>query len=185
MIDALLRSELPYGPAGAATTATATASTRTAAFDGTGIGRPWPLLAGERAHYELAAGRRAEARAPAGGDRGWRKPRRAAARAGLGRRRRSPRWSSIPASRAARRCRWSGRMPSTSSCCARWPTARCSTGRRRRCAATCARKRVARCRAVAAGLAPPSIPVGRVLRLDLPEAALVHWSTDGWQTKVT
>jgi glucoamylase len=27
------------------------------AFDGYGIGRPWPLLAGERAHYELAAGR--------------------------------------------------------------------------------------------------------------------------------
>ena len=26
-------------------------------FDGSGIGRPWPLLAGERAHYELAAGR--------------------------------------------------------------------------------------------------------------------------------
>ena len=26
-------------------------------FDTTGIGRPWPLLAGERAHYELAAGR--------------------------------------------------------------------------------------------------------------------------------
>ncbi|MBC7671915.1 MAG: hypothetical protein H7247_05790, partial [Polaromonas sp.] len=28
-----------------------------APFDGTGVGRPWPLLAGERAHYELAAGR--------------------------------------------------------------------------------------------------------------------------------
>jgi glucoamylase len=26
-------------------------------FDTVGIGRPWPLLAGERAHYELAAGR--------------------------------------------------------------------------------------------------------------------------------
>jgi glucoamylase len=26
-------------------------------FDGTGIGRVWPLLSGERAHYELAAGR--------------------------------------------------------------------------------------------------------------------------------
>jgi glucoamylase len=26
-------------------------------FDGLGIGRPWPLLAGERGHYELAAGR--------------------------------------------------------------------------------------------------------------------------------
>ncbi|HUB03280.1 MAG TPA: glucan 1,4-alpha-glucosidase [Terriglobales bacterium] len=25
-------------------------------FDGAGIGRPWPLLAGERGHYELAAG---------------------------------------------------------------------------------------------------------------------------------
>jgi glucoamylase len=32
-------------------------------FDGTGVGRPWPLLAGERAHYELAAGRRANAEA--------------------------------------------------------------------------------------------------------------------------
>lgn len=30
-------------------------------FDGTGVGRAWPLLTGERAHYELAAGRRAEA----------------------------------------------------------------------------------------------------------------------------
>jgi glucoamylase len=27
------------------------------AFDGVGVGRGWPLLAGERAHYELAAGR--------------------------------------------------------------------------------------------------------------------------------
>ena len=27
-------------------------------FDGTGRGRPWPLLTAERAHYELAAGRR-------------------------------------------------------------------------------------------------------------------------------
>jgi glucoamylase len=32
-------------------------------FDGTGVGRPWPLLAGERAHYELAAGRAASAEA--------------------------------------------------------------------------------------------------------------------------
>jgi len=28
------------------------------AFDGTGVGRAWPLLTGERAHYELAAGQR-------------------------------------------------------------------------------------------------------------------------------
>ncbi len=31
------------------------------AFDGTGVGRGWPLLAGERAHYELARGNREEA----------------------------------------------------------------------------------------------------------------------------
>jgi glucoamylase len=30
-------------------------------FDGTGIGRGWPLLGGERAHYELACGRHKEA----------------------------------------------------------------------------------------------------------------------------
>jgi glucoamylase len=32
------------------------------AYDGTGIGRAWPLLAGERGHYELAAGHVDEAR---------------------------------------------------------------------------------------------------------------------------
>ncbi len=31
-------------------------------FDGTGIGRAWPLLTGERAHFELAAGRLKEAK---------------------------------------------------------------------------------------------------------------------------
>jgi len=31
-------------------------------FDGLGVGRPWPLLAGERAHYELAAGHEKAAR---------------------------------------------------------------------------------------------------------------------------
>src|SRR5205807_1852950 len=30
-------------------------------FNGTGIGRLWPLLTGERAHYELAAGNKSEA----------------------------------------------------------------------------------------------------------------------------
>jgi glucoamylase len=30
------------------------------AFDGTGVGRCWPILTGERGHYELAAGRDAE-----------------------------------------------------------------------------------------------------------------------------
>ncbi len=62
-IDAVLKRELPAGPywyrynddgygehAGGEP------------FDGSGIGRLWPLLTGERAHYELAAGRFEEAR---------------------------------------------------------------------------------------------------------------------------
>jgi glucoamylase len=58
VIDALLRIQLPQGPCwyrynddGYGEHADGSP------FDGTGIGRPWPLLAGERAHYELAAGR--------------------------------------------------------------------------------------------------------------------------------
>jgi len=62
VIDALLKVETPSGPAwyrynedGYGEHADGSA------FDGTGIGRAWPLLTGERAHYELAAGRRHEA----------------------------------------------------------------------------------------------------------------------------
>ena len=58
VIDALLKVQLPQGPGwyrynGDGYGEHADGSP----FDGTGIGRPWPLLAGERAHYELAAGR--------------------------------------------------------------------------------------------------------------------------------
>jgi glucoamylase len=61
-IDALLKVETPTGPAwrryvddlyGEHADGTP--------FNGTGRGRAWPLLTGERAHYELAAGRRWEA----------------------------------------------------------------------------------------------------------------------------
>lgn len=59
VVDALLRTETATGPVwkrynedgyGEHDDGTA--------FDGTGRGRGWPLLAGERAHYELAAGAR-------------------------------------------------------------------------------------------------------------------------------
>jgi glucoamylase len=62
-IDALLRRELPagsywyrYNNDGYGEHADG------APFDGAGIGRLWPLLTGERAHFELAAGRPQEAR---------------------------------------------------------------------------------------------------------------------------
>src|SRR5262249_7277464 len=44
-------------------------------------------------------------------------------------------------------------------------------------------KRVARLRTWRPDWRTESIPVGRRLRIDLPESALVHWSTDAWQTR--
>jgi glucoamylase len=62
VIDAILKVDTPIGPAwhrynhdGYGEHANGDP------YDGTGIGRAWPLLTGERAHYELAAGRREEA----------------------------------------------------------------------------------------------------------------------------
>ena len=64
VIDALLRVQLPQGPCWYRYNGDGYGEHKDgSAFDGTGIGRPWPLLAGERAHYELAAGRRSEAEA--------------------------------------------------------------------------------------------------------------------------
>ncbi len=62
VIDALLRVQLPQGPCWYRYNGDGYGEHEDGSpFDGSGIGRPWPLLAGERAHYELAAGRRAEA----------------------------------------------------------------------------------------------------------------------------
>ena len=63
VIDAVLKVDTPYGPAwrryvedlyGEHVDGTP--------FNGTGRGRAWPLLTGERAHYELIAGRRGQAK---------------------------------------------------------------------------------------------------------------------------
>jgi glucoamylase len=62
VIDTLLRVELPQGPCWYRYNGDGYGEHQDGSpFDGNGIGRPWPLLAGERAHYELAAGRRTEA----------------------------------------------------------------------------------------------------------------------------
>ncbi len=64
VIDALLRIRLPQGPAWYRYNCDGYGEHEDGSpFDGTGIGRPWPLLTGERAHYELAAGRAASAEA--------------------------------------------------------------------------------------------------------------------------
>lgn len=62
VIDSLLKIETPRGPCWHRYNHDGYGEhTDGAPFDGTGIGRAWPLLTGERAHYELAAGRKEEA----------------------------------------------------------------------------------------------------------------------------
>lgn len=64
VIDAILRIQLPSGPNWYRYNSDGYGEHEDGSpFDGTGIGRPWPLLAGERGHYELAAGRPASAEA--------------------------------------------------------------------------------------------------------------------------
>ena len=64
IIDTLLRARLPEGPCWYRYNGDGYGEHEDGRpFDGTGVGRPWPLLAGERAHYELAAGRRDNAEA--------------------------------------------------------------------------------------------------------------------------
>lgn len=58
VIDALLRAEMPTGFAWHRYNGDGYGEHQDgSAFDGSGVGRPWPLLAGERGHYELLAGR--------------------------------------------------------------------------------------------------------------------------------
>ncbi len=57
VIDAILKKPLPQGPGWRRYNHDGYGEKADGSpFDGTGIGRIWPLLAGERAHYELAAG---------------------------------------------------------------------------------------------------------------------------------
>jgi len=62
-IDAVLKRELPAGPYWYRYNDDGYGEHEDGSpFDGTGIGRLWPLLTGERAHYELALGKIEEAR---------------------------------------------------------------------------------------------------------------------------
>ena len=57
VVDAILKVELPQGPLWRRYNGDGYGEHSDGApFDGTGTGRAWPLLTGERAHYELAAG---------------------------------------------------------------------------------------------------------------------------------
>jgi glucoamylase len=61
IIDALLKMDGPNGPSWHRYNDDGYGEHEDGSpFDGTGVGRAWPLLTGERAHYELAAGRTEE-----------------------------------------------------------------------------------------------------------------------------
>ncbi len=182
VIDALLRVRLPQGPCWYRYNGDGYGEHEDGSpFDGTGIGRAWPLLAGERAHYELAAGRRDSAEAllrvmeySTEGSRlipeqVWDAP-------------------EIP-----ERELFTGK-PSGSACPLVWAHAEYIKLRRslrdgtifdqppqtvqryvfekRRCTIFTWRF----------NNKPRSIPCGKTLRLDLLSPAMVHWSFDGWQT---
>jgi len=58
VIDQVLKHDLPQGPCWRRYNHDGYGQKDDGrAFDGTGVGRSWPILAGERGHYELAAGR--------------------------------------------------------------------------------------------------------------------------------
>lgn len=182
VIDALLKVETPNGPAwhrynddgyGAHEDGTP--------FDGTGIGRAWPLLTGERAHYELAAGHREvaekllqtlEAFANAGGmlsEQIWDAPDIPERELFFGR----PSDSATPLVWAhaeyvkLRRSLHEGRVfdmppqPVQRYVSEKTDTPYTVWRFNHKC---------------------PTIVPGKTLRLEVRAPALVHWSTDGWQT---
>src|SRR6185503_20207770 len=58
VIDRVLKRDLPQGPCWRRYNHDGYGEKDDgSAFDGTGVGRSWPILTGERGHYELAAGR--------------------------------------------------------------------------------------------------------------------------------
>ncbi|WP_193214320.1 glycoside hydrolase family 15 protein [Luteolibacter marinus] len=72
VIDALLKRDFPGGPSWYRYNGDGYGEHEDGSpFDGTGRGRQWPLLTGERAHYELAAGRVGEAKRLAATVRGF------------------------------------------------------------------------------------------------------------------
>ena len=183
VIDRVLRTELPNGPGWRRYNGDGYGEHDDgSAYDGTGVGRVWPLLAGERAHYELAAGRRAEAEQllaamEACGSPGKLLPEQV--------------WDGPP---IPTRELLAG-QPSGSAMPLVW--AHAEHIKLLRSLADNAvfdrppqpvrrylrEKRRARCRPWRPDWRTESVPVGRVLRIDLPAPALVHWSVDGWQTR--
>lgn len=181
-VDALLQVQTPCGPAWRRYNGDGYGEHQDGApFDGTGLGRPWPLLTGERAHFELAAGRlqRAkelhaalEAFANPGGmlpEQIWDGVDIPERELFFGR----PSGSAMPLVWAhaehVKLCRSlrDGRVFDTPP----------QTVRRYLVDAVGSPLAVWRANQKVRG-----IPAGKILRVELPAPAVVHWSPDNWQT---
>jgi glucoamylase len=185
VVDALLRVKLPQGPCWYRYNGDGYGEHEDGSpFDGTGIGRPWPMLAGERGHYELAAGRPDFAEALL----------------------RVMEGSTASAGRPIPEQVWDGPdipelelltgKPSGSACPLVWAHAEYVKLRRSlrdgrifdQPPQTVQRYLVEKhtCRFFAWRFNNKSrtLPCGKKLRLSLLAAATVHWSVDGWKTAI-
>ena len=136
VIDAILRVKLPQGPCWFRYNEDGYGEHADGSpFDGTGIGRPWPLLAGERAHYELAGGQAPSRGGAARGAGGIDLTRAASSRSKYGMAMIFRHWNCFAASRRGRRGRWCGHTQSTSSCGDHCGTERFSIRHLSRCSA--------------------------------------------------
>jgi glucoamylase len=183
VIDRVLLVDLPYGPGWRRYNGDGYGEHDDGSpYNGTGVGRVWPLLAGERAHYELAAGRRDDAERLLGMLEAGSSP---------GRLLPEQVWDGPPIPELE----LEPGKPSGSAMPLVW--AHAEHIKLLRSLADGAvfdlppqavrrylrEKRVARCRPWRPDWRTPTVPTGRCLRLDLPAPALVHWSIDRWQTQ--
>ncbi len=114
VIDRLLKVDTPSGPSWHRYNGDGYGEHDDGApFDGVGRGRAWPLLTGERGHYELAAGK--DPLPYLEGNDGYERCGRHDSRASVGQQLPFQHRDSIQATPTGLQCPWSGHMPNTSS----------------------------------------------------------------------
>ena len=180
VIDRILRVELPAGPCwhrynGDGYGEHADGSP----FDGTGIGRAWPLMTGERAHYALAAGAREEAHEL------LETMEHLSSRGGL-----LPEqvWDTddIPGRELVRGCPSGSAMPLVWAhaehikLCRSLGDGRVFDMPTQTVERYLVRRVAPRCQVWREDLPPQTLASGGVLRIDLPRDSVVHWSDDDW-----
>jgi glucoamylase len=144
------------------------------------IGRAWPLLTGERAHFELAAAGLTRRRNCCTRSKG-RPGASACCPSSCGISPTFPGRSCFAGSHPARRVLWCGRTRNTSSCAARCVTEGFSTSRPQTTARYIEGKTTSRYFGWRFNNKTRSLPAGKRLRIAVLAPAVVHWSFDHWQ----